>query len=270
MGEAKRRQSAQTVGRPWPPKLPPLPPGTANATPATRELQRLAMLGRMAETNTRTALQAARAATDNDARDQILDSILQGACGLLEGEVRTAYAANAESARLWSTVACRKGCSWCCHIQVETTIVEAIVVSRQVAKSESLTASVLAAAPAVAGTDSVGRLRKRVACPLLVDGACSVYDHRPGACRAHVSLDDKACETALKTAGTPDEARKIPTVVIPRKIDTAISFGVRRACAAENLQSCDVELTAALYLLATDPTAVSRWLAGETVFTPYP
>jgi hypothetical protein len=83
-------------------------------------------------------------------------------------------------------------------------------------------------------------------------------------------VDVAACERALVTAGTPEENLGVPIIPFPRKIETAISIGVRRACAAENLQSCNVELTAGLHLLATDPTAVTRWLAGETVFQPYP
>jgi hypothetical protein len=151
------------------------------------------------------------------------------------------------------------------------TIIEAICVWRRASQSPQLTANILAAGPKTANVPAAERWQMKVRCPMLgEDGACQVYEVRPGGCRAYVSVDVAACERALVTAGTPQEDLRVPIIPFPRRIETAISIGVRRACGEENLQSCNVELTAALHLLSTDATAASRWLAGDTVFQPYP
>ena len=191
--------------------------------------------------------------------------------GLMEAEVDAGYAGSAAMTELRRTIACAKGCSFCCHLAVEATIVEAICVWHRAAQSPQLLANILATGPKTANVPAFERWRMKVRCPMLgADGACQVYDVRPGGCRAYVSVDVAACERALVTADTPHEELGVPIIPFPRKIETAISIGVRRACAAENLQSCNVELTAALHLLATDATAVARWLTGATVFQPYP
>ena len=190
---------------------------------------------------------------------------------LMESEVETAYASAPEMTKLKQSVACRKGCSFCCHMAVEATIVEAILVWRRAAHLPALSRAVHESAAKSANVEPHARWRARTPCPMLgSDGACQVYEDRPGSCRAFVSVDAKACERALTSAGTDEENLSVPIVPFPRKIETAISIGVRRAIAAENLQSCNVELTAALHLLANDSTAATRWMAGETVFTPYP
>ncbi len=197
MGEARRRQSAQTNGRPWPPRLPSAAtsPLTANMSP--RALDHLSMLTRTTEASTLGALRAAQSAESAAARDAALESILTGAGALLEDEVHSAYSANDSVVRLWNSLECRQGCSWCCQLTVETTIVEALVIAGLVAKSPERSAAVRQAGPKVTGA-------------------------------------------------TPEQR------------------------AAAGLQSCNVELTAALYLIAVDPDAPARWLRGETVFQPYP
>ncbi|MSP21084.1 MAG: hypothetical protein EXQ93_06135 [Alphaproteobacteria bacterium] len=190
---------------------------------------------------------------------------------MMEAEIDSAYGQNADMIRLRESVACRKGCAFCCHMAVEATIVEAILVWRRAAQSPALTAAVHASVAQSANIEAHERWRKKHPCPMLgADGACQVYEDRPGGCRAFVSVDARTCERALMTADTAEEDLTVPIVPFPRKIETAISIGVRRACAAENLQRCNVELTAALHLLASDASATGRWLAGETVFTPYP
>ena len=270
MGQAKQRKAAKDAGRPWAPHMPVAVSSATGTNRDVRQMERLGQLAKVAEAKTREMLQAARAAPGDAARFDGLHAILQGAMGMMEAEVESGYA-GAEMSRVKESIACRKGCSFCCHLAVEATIIEAICVWRRASQSPQLTANILETGPKTANVPALERWQLKVRCPMLgADGACQVYDVRPGGCRAYVSVDVAACEGALVTAGTPEEDLGVPIVTFPRKIETAISIGVRRACAAENLQSCNVELTGALYLLATDPTAASRWLAGEAVFQPYP
>lgn len=271
MGQAKQRQAAKDSGRPWAPVMPVAVSSATGTNHQVRLMEHLGKLSKRAEENTRAALQAARDADSEDNRLGALHTILAGAMALMEREVEQGYAQSAESQKLKGQIACRKGCSFCCHLAVEASIVEAILVWRRASQRADLTAAVHANAHKSANVDPDQRWKMRQPCPMLgADGACQVYEDRPGSCRAFVSVDAKACERSLLTAGTGNADLSVPIVPFPRQIETAISIGVRRACAAENLQSCNVELTAALHLLANDSTAPGRWLAGETVFRPYP
>ncbi len=271
MGQAKLRKSAKESGRPWAPAMPVAVSSATGTNEQVRLMEHLGKLSKLAEENTRAALQAARGTNSEDNRLDALHTILQGAMALMEREVESGYAQSPTSQNLKSQIACRKGCAFCCHLAVEASIIEAILVWRRATQREDLTMAIRAHAHRSANVDPDKRWAMRQPCPMLgADGACQVYEDRPGSCRAFVSVDAKACERSLMTAGTDKEDLNVPIVPFPRQIETAISIGVRRACAAENLQSCNVELTAALHLLANDPTAPGRWLAGETVFHPYP
>ena len=271
MGQAKQRKAAHKAGRPWAPTMPAAVSSVTGSSRAAREMERLSQLSHVAQKESLELLRSARRATDETTRYRHLHSIFAGATALMEAEVESAYAATDSARRLKESVACRKGCAFCCHMAVEVTALEAILVWRRALASPVLVAAVKASAPATANVAAAERWRRKMPCPMLGDdGACQVYEDRPGSCRAFASTDAQRCETALRTAGTADEDLRVPIVLFPKNIDNAISIGVRRACAAEGLQSCNVELTAALLLLANDATAAVRWLAGETVFKPYP
>lgn len=161
-------------------------------------------------------------------------------------------------------IACRKGCSFCCYTQVEVSIVEAIAVADSVATEAALAASVRAAVGKVQGLSALDRMRAHIPCPLLRDGACSVYAVRPRSCRALTSYDATACEAEFNTPTLEPAAR--PTFTWPRYLATALTSGIASACGDLKLQSNTVELVGAVSTVLDDDTAVSRWLAGETVF----
>lgn len=88
-------------------------------------------------------------------------------------------------------VACRKGCSYCCHMNVTITKDEAAQISRAAGRRVAqLVASIQHEPTKFAGH----------ACPFLSqDGLCSVYEHRPLACRLHASFfeDSAACHPSI-------------------------------------------------------------------------
>jgi hypothetical protein len=104
-------------------------------------------------------------------------------------------AASAWAKPLEEVAACRRGCAHCCHIAVTISSVEAALIGRHVGKKPAepahsvrigaLTDAASAHAAVLAiGAPEVG------ACPFLVDGACSIYEVRPMACRLLLNLDD--------------------------------------------------------------------------------
>jgi len=78
-------------------------------------------------------------------------------------------------------VACKKGCSHCCHMTVMLTSTEALRLGEAIGRAPARLPPEARArrADAFAG----------IACPFLVDEACSIYKNRPLSCRTHASFD---------------------------------------------------------------------------------
>jgi Fe-S-cluster containining protein len=233
------------------------------------QLDQLERVVERAYKRTRTGIEAARAAATDAERGAHVSAIHE-ATGSIVGELTDDFfATDPTGPDVRKRIACSKGCSHCCHANVEVTIVEAIAVARRVAADDALAASVRASAPKVDGIPPWTRYDFRIPCPLLgKDGACSIYDARPRVCRAHVSYDVKLCEEVL-TSGNSRALAPMVTFGWPRTVSKAIGQGTTGALDHERLQSCTVEMTAAVSLILHKPEVVPRWLRRETVFTPY-
>jgi len=77
--------------------------------------------------------------------------------------------------------ACRRGCAHCCHIRVEMTELEAERLGQAIGRQPNTRHRYLPAQASAYGYDTP--------CPFLVDSECSIYEHRPFACRKHHSVD---------------------------------------------------------------------------------
>jgi hypothetical protein len=188
---------------------------------------------------------------------------------LFEADNATYFSVVTGGNELWQSLACRSGCNFCCHLFVEVTPVEAIALWRglQAETQAARRAAIAAAAPSVAGLTPDRRRAAHLPCALLAEGACSVYERRPFACRGLYSTSAAACERALLAP----EGAAVPPVrspAVPRALAAVIGSGINAAAADLDLQHDTLELTAALALLLDDPDAASRWLAGERVFAP--
>jgi Fe-S-cluster containining protein len=95
--------------------------------------------------------------------------------------------------------ACKRGCSHCCHIAVGMMQGEAEVLGRAI------------------GVKPTAKVKHRSQfsgfdfgyhnpCTFLVDGECSIYEHRPLACRAHFNMDADALLCELY----PPELTEVP------------------------------------------------------------
>ena len=88
-------------------------------------------------------------------------------------------------------VACGKGCSHCCHMNIKLTSTEAERLGAQIGRVPlKITSTVQADEKAYNGTP----------CPFLaIDHSCSIYAHRPLACRTHASfeVDNKKCHPSV-------------------------------------------------------------------------
>ncbi len=163
-------------------------------------------------------------------------------------------------------IACTKGCAYCCHTFVAITPPEVFRLAGAVrdGRAAGMTVDTVRArgAPLV-GVRPRDRIGRKLACPLLVDGACSVYRHRPLACRQATSLDLAACVDEFEARNL--EAR-IPISGAYLNYSSNAHITLLGAMRAAGLPTESFELAGALEVALTVPDAETRWLAGEDVF----
>ena len=214
-------------------------------------------------------LRAAKSSTELRGKLSAIATIIRGGNLALESNIQSIYASSIEGGEIKEKVGCRKGCSFCCHFHVGATIVEVITIADAIKReNETLVTAVRAAAPQIASLNMTDRWKRRIPCPLLKQGICSIYEYRPLTCRAYISLSADLCEEDFRAEPADHSTVPIPIFGSPRVIRSVITEGIVLACDDERVQSCTVELTAALDLIFSDATVVDRWLNGEAVFQP--
>ncbi len=164
-------------------------------------------------------------------------------------------------------LACKKGCSYCCHIPVAASvpeIVNALMFARATFSPERYQALLERLARAAEVVEALGpeRPRRNLACPFLENDQCSVYEARPVACRAWHSLEVEPCKQAFEQPEAPPE---IPTVAPVLYAGDAVREGLRLGLQDAYLDGQRLDLIRGAHWLANDTEAVDRWLAGVEV-----
>jgi hypothetical protein len=185
--------------------------------------------------------------------DRMLDAIDAASAdcvSLFEDALQAALVANLGQRAEMDRVECRRGCAFCCHVDVAVTPLEAIRLARH-----ERAAGRRETAPATPSP-------RPAPCPLLKDGACTVYDMRPFACRSLFSPDASACEAGFASTAPA----LVPSLDWPRFLACGYITGEIAALDDLGLASHLVELRGALALLLADPQALPRWLNGADIF----
>ena len=167
-----------------------------------------------------------------------------------------------------AAVECRRGCSFCCHLKVTATVLEVVRIATATAAGRfpDRRSAVLSAADRVAGLDDRLRLASKVPCPLLIEGACSIYEVRPITCRALLSRSASLCERQFETSAATPEPLLVPSPLAPRLLAASLINGQIAAMRDLGLASHPVELISSPAALERDPTVLVRWLNREDVF----
>lgn len=189
-------------------------------------------------------------------------------------------------------LACRPGCSHCCHQRVGVTVPEALAVAstlvatRTAAELRELRTRIERAYAATRGLTRDERNSPKHPCPLLEDGLCSIYEVRPLACRGVHSLDEQACSSRLhdRERRAAYERGELPghSFVEPVRAVHAVSAGLQLGLhEGFGMDMRPLDLTAALFLLlggsapsepASEPASelaaarVQGWLDGLPTF----
>lgn len=215
------------------------------------------------------------AAPDNQlwaviAATRIILDILEGsapdrasrAAGWAHGFFKTSIARNPSGHK----IDCKKGCAFCCRVQVRATAPELFLLARHLREDKSrdfdaTLAAIRAADDETRPLDPVQRARTGRACALLVDEACSAYTARPGACRAMTSISAVDCERAFR-----GEKVSVRTPSVWNMVRNAHMQALWAALEAAHLPSTRYELHHGLRVALETPDAEARWLSGENLF----
>jgi len=171
---------------------------------------------------------------------------------------------------LGAPIACRAGCSFCCHLRVEVLAPEAIALFRflksQIPEEQAsaIAAKVVANADRIANKTPEQHAAARVQCAFLVDGRCSAYQARPLACAGFHSLNVSECERSYDDAAADDTSR-IPMVGEIKDMEAGTAIGIRQALRALKLDDQPMELHTAVAALLRDPSLIGRWRSGRSL-----
>ncbi len=135
---------------------------------------------------------------------------------------------------------CKRGCSWCCHQPVFANSYELDALSTYVGRNfseEAQTTLVEKASNKLTLTKNLAGeklLNSKHPCPLLIDGACSVYDVRPVACRIYLSSNVNTCRQFYYDPANPDS---VPALLdIPMRLGRMINEGFGAALKANGVK----------------------------------
>jgi Fe-S-cluster containining protein len=164
-------------------------------------------------------------------------------------------------------IACKSGCSFCCHLRVTVAPHEAIALFRYLssqipaALAQGIAQRIQANAERIAHMTEEQDLATNVKCAFLVDGACSAYRARPMACALHHSLDVDACEDLYENPA--DLSIGIRKLKVIEDMMAATHAGTRRALGELQLSDAPMELHTAVAAVLRDQSLIARWQSGH-------
>jgi Fe-S-cluster containining protein len=169
-----------------------------------------------------------------------------------------------------TAIACRKGCAYCCHSYVGILAPEAFLLADAVRARRDREAQVTAVRARAVPLRNLGpqdRIGRKLPCPLLSDGACSVYPVRPTVCRQATSL---VLETCIDEYEDRNRHVAIPVSPLHLAYSSGVFVALLGALKAAGLPTDSYELSSALDAALADPDAERRWLEGDNVLAALP
>ena len=176
-----------------------------------------------------------------------------------------AYEASVRANPAKAPVACGKGCSYCCHAVVMVTAPEAFRMAREVERAEPgratpKRADFLSRAASTANLTATERFGRKLPCPFLAGGACTVYAARPLACRRTTSFTLEPCVEEYE--GLEGD------ILVPQKLlthATNAQLPLLAALKAFGRPARHYELSGAVRTILETDDAEARWREGEDV-----
>jgi len=162
-------------------------------------------------------------------------------------------------------IACGRGCAFCCmNTWIEVTAPEVFFTVKHLPPERlpEIREAVLRACSQTEGKTLQERVKTIVPCPLLVEGACSVYPIRPVACRLAVSANADVCRRSF----TEFSGESIPVPTPWGPLRQGYRVALEGALLNSGLDWNMTEWNSALRSALDDPRGEAAWLAGERMF----
>lgn len=167
------------------------------------------------------------------------------------------------------TLACERGCNYCCHQRVEIRPYEAFVLAehiraRMTAQQADVVIRLAANRALITPLNALQHTQAGIACALLVDGVCSVYEARPAACRKYYSLSVDTCRDAFEHPTEPLTGPLEDDNL--RLAGNAVALGYARGVEESGRDANRYELHAALLEALENLKSSKRYRAGKKAF----
>ena len=160
-------------------------------------------------------------------------------------------------------IACKKGCSHCCHVWVSVAAPEALCIAKTVQqRGPAVIEKVRLAHEQSKEYDFDARDEHPFPCPLLDGDVCSIYSDRPKVCRLAASADAELCARTYHNITNEDVPAPMMYLIGRAAYAMTLSAGLKHA----GLSYHAYEFNAALYCALTTDNAERRWLDGEDIF----
>jgi len=166
-------------------------------------------------------------------------------------------------------LACKKGCTHCCHQAVLTDGATTLRIATYIQENFNpadrmlLDMRLIAYEEKVEGMTQSQRSLSQIPCPLLINGSCSVHPVRPLICRSFNSYDAESCKKQIFSGGSTSD---IPSWNIPWLLGIPLDNGLKDALIESGYTEGDLELGLALKAALDHPEAAERYLAGDRLF----
>jgi Fe-S-cluster containining protein len=144
------------------------------------------------------------------------------------------------------SVACFKGCHWCCHQAVFANSYELHFISERIKRDFNPTylADIITKTDAkyliTSELSDEEILKYKAPCPLLKNGACSAYAARPMACRIYLSTK---LETCLEFYKHPENETNFPALIeFPLRAGKMMNEGFRAALKEFGIETAEFRM----------------------------
>lgn len=118
-----------------------------------------------------------------------------------------------------NTLACKAGCSWCCHFSVDVRPVEVFNILEFVQthfsefERQQLRTEIETNARLLGPLDEMQRMLQTIKCPFLAEGRCTIYAARPQTCRNYHATDAAGCKKSYEEPDNFDIAPEYAPLV---------------------------------------------------------
>ena len=161
------------------------------------------------------------------------------------------------------TLACRAGCTWCCHFSVDVRAAEAFSIIDFVERTFTpeqkarVYSEIRANSAALQNLDEFERMRRNVKCPFLSEGRCTIYTVRPQTCRNYHATSAAGCQQSYEDPDNLDIDPEFAPLVYQAGGAHVDAF--TSALRAEGYDASVYEMNSALDAVLSEPDARKRF-----------